>query len=46
MKYSKSKNFNKKAFISHVIEIDLDLDIESYLDGRHNYRTLFFLTGI
>ncbi len=48
IKYIKSKDFNKKAFISHVIEIDpdLELDIESDPHGGHGHKILSFLVGI
>ena len=48
IKYIKSKNFNKKAFISHVIEIDpdLELDVESDPHDGHGHKILSFLAGI
>lgn len=48
IKYIKSKDFNKKAFISHVIKIDPDLevDVESDPHGGYGHKILSFLVGI
>ena len=46
IEYIKGKDFNKKAFMQHVIALDSDLEVDESEHGEIGRKVLNFLTGL